>query len=316
MGVGGITSLTWVSHVDREEIAVTVTPSAAVVSEDFDVELPSGRVRARRFGPPGAPAVVCIPGLSANLAGFDFLAERLAGDTLQVVAMDLRGRGRSDVTGPGSYGWVNHARDVLGVADALGASMCSLVGQSSGAAIAMVCAQLDPGRVERLVLLDLAGAPDPSSTVPIMASINRLGAVYPSADAAIGLIKQLGMVPDWNEYWDRYFRYELRDVEGGVTPSSDRGAVLEDTGYGEAMYWSDPEPPVHALWPHLTMPVLVLRAVQEIMPGFGHILPEEESALFLERVPHSRVVEIDANHYTINMHPTAAKLIGEFLHER
>jgi|GEM_PF-6678226 len=48
------------------------------------------------------------------------LAERLAGDTLQLVAIDLRGRGRSEVTGPGSYGWRNHARDVLGVADAVG----------------------------------------------------------------------------------------------------------------------------------------------------------------------------------------------------
>jgi pimeloyl-ACP methyl ester carboxylesterase len=283
------------------------------VSEDFDVQLPSGRIRARRLGPPDACAVICIPGLSANLAGFDFLAERLAGAARQVVAIDLRGRGRSDVTSAGSYGWVNHARDVLGVADTLGVPVSAIVGQSSGAAIAMVCAQLAPGRIEGLVLVDLAGAPDPSSAVPIMASINRLGAVYPSADAAIELIKQLGMVPEWNEYWERYFRYELRDVEGGVTPWSDRGAVLEDTGYGDAMYWSDPDPPIHGLWKHLTMPVLVLRATQEIMAGFGHILPKEESDLFLERVPGSRVVEIDANHYTINMHPLAAKAVEDFL---
>jgi pimeloyl-ACP methyl ester carboxylesterase len=48
--------------------------------------------------------VVCVPGLSANLCGFDRLAERLAGEALQLVAIDLRGRGRSEVTGPGSYG--------------------------------------------------------------------------------------------------------------------------------------------------------------------------------------------------------------------
>lgn len=292
---------------------MTAASSSGLVPEDFDVQLPSGRIRARRFGPPEAPMVICIPGLSANLAGFDFLAERLAGEAMQVVALDLRGRGRSDVTSAGSYGWVNHAHDVLGVAEHLGAATCSLVGQSSGAAIAMVCAQLDPDRIEKLVLVDLAGAPDPSSVVPIMASINRLGAVYPSADAAIGLIKQLGMVPEWNEYWERYFRYDLREVEGGVTPSSDRAAVLEDTGYGNAMYWSDEQPPVHSLWRHLTVPVLVLRATQEIVPGFGHILPKEESDLFLRRVPGSYVVEVDANHYTINMHATTAKAVEDFL---
>jgi pimeloyl-ACP methyl ester carboxylesterase len=101
-----------------------------------------------------------VPGLRANLCGFDRLAERLAGDTLQLVAVDLRGRGRSEVTGPGTYGWRHHARDVLGIADAVGAPSFAVIGQSSGAAIAMTCAQLEPSRVGRLVLVDLAGSPD------------------------------------------------------------------------------------------------------------------------------------------------------------
>ncbi len=58
----------------------------AVGYEDFDIALESGRLRVRRWGAADAPAVVCVPGLSANLCGFDRLAERLAGDTLQLVA--------------------------------------------------------------------------------------------------------------------------------------------------------------------------------------------------------------------------------------
>jgi hypothetical protein len=54
----------------------------AVGYEDFDVSLESGRLRVRRWGGTDAPVVVCVPGLSANLCGFDRLAERLAGDTL------------------------------------------------------------------------------------------------------------------------------------------------------------------------------------------------------------------------------------------
>ena len=68
--------------------------------EDADISLASGRLRVRRWGAANAPAVVCVPGLSANLCGFDRLAERLRGDTLQLVAIDLRGRGRSEVTSP------------------------------------------------------------------------------------------------------------------------------------------------------------------------------------------------------------------------
>jgi len=80
--------------------------------EDCDIPLQSGRLRVRRWGAADAPAVLCVPGLSANLCGFDRLAEQLAGDTLRLVAIDLRGRGRSEVTGAGTYGWRHHARDV------------------------------------------------------------------------------------------------------------------------------------------------------------------------------------------------------------
>ena len=140
--------------------------------EDSDISLQSGRLRVRRWGAADAPAVVCVPGLSANLCGFDRLAERLAGDALQLVAIDLRGRGRSEVTGAGTYGWRNHARDVLAVADAVGAPSFAVIGQSSGAAIAMTCAQLEPSRVERLVLVDLAGSPDERAAVPVVASVS------------------------------------------------------------------------------------------------------------------------------------------------
>jgi pimeloyl-ACP methyl ester carboxylesterase len=251
--------------------------------------------------------------LSANLCGFDRLAERLAGDALQLVAIDLRGRGRSEVTGAGTYGWRNHARDVLGIADAVGAPSCAIIGQSSGAAIAMTCAQLEPSRVERLVLVDLVGSPDERSVVPVAASVGRLGTVYPSAQAAIAVIKQIGIIPGWDEYWDRYFTYELRDVSGGVASSSDRGAVLEDLGYGEAMYWPGPDAPIHALWHAIRMPVLVLRARQEVMPGFGFILPALEAERFAAAVPSARVVEIDANHYTITTHDDSIAAIGAFL---
>jgi pimeloyl-ACP methyl ester carboxylesterase len=292
---------------------MTIAPETHMVSEDFDVQLPSGRIRVRRFGSQDAPLAICVPGLSANLAGFDFIAERVAGDDQQIVAMDLRGRGRSDVTMPGTYGWYNHAADVFGVADSLGAKTFSLIGQSSGAAISMTCARLDAARIERMVLIDLCGTIDRAAVLPVTTSVSRLGALYPSADAAIALIKAAGLVPEWNEYWERYFRYEIKEVEGGVTTSSDRSAVMEDVGYGDAMYWPEEDAPIRALWTSITMPSLLLRATQEIMPGFQYILPKAEAERFAREVPNSTLVEIDANHYTICMHADAAAAIAAFL---
>ena len=48
----------------------------------------------------------------------------------------------------------------------------------------------------------------------------------------------------------------------------------------------------------IQMPALVLRARQEIMPGFGFILPAAEARRFAAAVPSARLVD-RANRYTI-----------------
>jgi pimeloyl-ACP methyl ester carboxylesterase len=89
-------------------------------AEEFDLRLPSGVVHAQRFGPRDAPLVIAVPGVTANMKTFDFIGERLSND-LQFVAVDPRGRGRSEVTPPGTYVYPNHARDVIALAATLGA---------------------------------------------------------------------------------------------------------------------------------------------------------------------------------------------------
>lgn len=285
----------------------------AVVPHEFDLQVPSGRIHAERFGSEDAPLAICIPGLSANLKSFDFLAERIASESLQVVAIDLRGRGRSEVTPSGTYGWVNHARDVLAVAGELGAERVSLIGQSMGGAVAMTCAQLDGSRIERIALLDICGRPDESVLAPIGAAVSRLGAVYPSVEGYVALVRQIGTIEPWSEYWQRYFEYELQPAEGGVASLTDRVAVIEDGAFGAGAYAFGDAAGVYALWKALTMPVLLLRASRELLPGLGHVVPGPERDRFLREVPTARSVEVDANHYAINTHQDSASAIAEFL---
>lgn len=281
--------------------------------QEFDVQLPSGRLHAQRVGREGAPLVLCLPGLSANMKSFDFLCERLAGADAHVVAVDLRGRGKSETTPPGTYGWVNHARDVFAVAGALGAQRFSIIGQSMGGGVAMTCAQMDPSRIDGIVLVDICGPPDESVVAPIGASVNRLGTVYPSADAFIALVRQIGTVEPWSEYWERYFHYDLEPVEGGVAARSNRAAVTEDSEYGATVMGADDGAAIRGLWKHLTMPTLLLRATKELLPGFGYVVPEDERDRFVHAVPAATVVEVDANHYGINTHEASAAAIAEFL---
>jgi pimeloyl-ACP methyl ester carboxylesterase len=284
----------------------------SVIPHEFDLQIPSGRIHAQRFGPEDAPLAICVPGLSANLKGFDFLCERLASESLQLVAIDLRGRGRSEVTPPGTYGWVNHARDVFAIADSLGVGRFSLIGQSMGGAVAMVCASQDASRIERIALLDICGAPDDSALGPIGAAVGRLGAVYPSLDQFVQLVRQIGTVEPWSDYWQRYFEYELQPVDGGVASSTDRQAVMEDAAFGAGAFAFGSDAGVYALWRSLTMPVLLLRASRELLPGMGYVVPESERDRFVAEVPTARSVDVDANHYGINTHDASAAALAGF----
>ena len=283
-----------------------------VSTEEFDLTIPSGRLRVKRYGSADAPLVIGIPGLSANLVSFDFTGERLAGPELQLVALDLRGRGLSDVTPPGTYGWPSHARDVIAVADELGAERFSVIGHSMGAGIALVCAREAGSRIDKLVLVDAVGAPDVKSAGPIAAAVSRLGAVYPSFDQYLELVKGIGTVRPWSDYWERYFRYELKEVEGGVTARSNAAAVMEDAAFGAGALAFDDDAAIYQLWKYVTMPALLLRASQEILPGFGHIVQEADARRFAAEVPGAKVVEIDANHYGIATSEETIRALAEF----
>jgi pimeloyl-ACP methyl ester carboxylesterase len=287
-----------------------------VTAEEFDVQASAGRIHAERFGSKGAALVLALPGLSANMKSFDFIGEKVGRADVQVVAIDLRGRGKSDTTPPGSYGWISHAKDAIAVADALGAQKFSILGQSMGGAVGMEVAKLAGHRLERLVLIDICGMPDQSTLPLIRAAVERLGTVYPSLEEYIGLVQALGTIVPWSEYWERYFAYELMPVEGGVTARTSRKAVLEDNDYGATDGFINADtgqPRVHELWSALKIPVLLLRGTRELMPGFGHIVPESERDAFMKAVPTAELVEVDANHYGINVAQESADAINDFL---
>ncbi|HXC76460.1 MAG TPA: alpha/beta hydrolase [Candidatus Acidoferrum sp.] len=269
------------------------------------LKLKSGEVAYEISGSDTGRLVIGIPGLSANLRSFDVIYDALDGRRHRKVAFDPRGRGRSSKTGPGTYGWPAHARDVIEIADQLGAGTFDVIGWSMGAWIAMVVAQMAADRVRRVVLVDAAGLPQESIKVPVYAGLDRLAAVFPSRDAFMTLARSLPHYQPWAP-WERLFDYELVDVEGGVSFRTQKAAPWEDEQY---RLQQDP----YALWPALTMPVLLVRAAQEVPPNFGYLITKDEYARFLLEVPTAEGVEIEANHYTVGMAPAAARAIAAFL---
>jgi len=189
---------------------------AVAADQNFDLNLTSGRIRVRRIGSSTAPLVLFVHGLSAHLHAFDFIVERLAAPDRQLVALDLRGRGRSEITPLGTYGLDAHCSDVLEVVTRLGADRFDLVGWSMGAMIGICAADRAPERLRRLVLIDGAGGNvDPGALDRVIKGLARLDMVVEQPSAYIEAVRTASGISPWTPFWDLYFEYELSSQGSG-----------------------------------------------------------------------------------------------------
>jgi 3-oxoadipate enol-lactonase len=271
-----------------------------------DLQLSSGRVRVLRWGAAAGAPAVCVPGLSANARSFDAIADDLARRGSAVYALDLRGRGFSPATAAGTHGWSRHALDVVEAAGRLGLGAFDLIGHSMGAFVAMHAAVRAPDRIRRLVLIDAVGVPEPTVIPPILAAVQRLGVVHPSAEAYCELIRRHSAAEPWEELWKQHYLYELEPVPSGVRPRTSIDAVLEDVAYAARQ-----NPAL--FWPRLTMPTLLVRAARPLLEGTGFVVGAASRDAFLAAAPRAVVVEVDANHYGVMAHPQALRAIADFL---
>jgi haloacetate dehalogenase len=120
------------------------------------VDTEAGRILARAAG--SGPPVVMLHGFPQTHACWHRIAPALA-ETHAVVCMDLRGYGwsstlRSDADHE-AYSKRAMSRDVVAVMEKLGHVRFAVVGHDRGARVGYRLALDQPGRVERLALLDI-----------------------------------------------------------------------------------------------------------------------------------------------------------------
>lgn len=277
-----------------------------VSATDGDLMLPSGRVRTRRWGPDGAPVLLCVHGLAGNVAAFGFLAERLAGPGRQVLAFDLRGCGRSEVTPSGSYGMDRHADDVLAIADELGLPEIDVAGWSLGALVVMAVARREPSRLRSVALIDHAGPAQSRALAGIRAWLDRLELVVDTPEEYLLEMRGAGYVDRWSPFWDAFYRYELEGgVDGRYRPSTSHAVALENLDQPWPRDWSD-----H--WRALTMPALLVRAGRPINDGL--FVPERAVIALGEVNPAVQVVDAPgSDHFTVMEDPLTADAMAGVL---
>ncbi|MGO4285930.1 alpha/beta fold hydrolase [Bosea sp. TAB14] len=97
------------------------------------------------------PLVIFLHGFPDTFRGFLPVLDIVAAAGFRAVAPALRGYGPSDIAPDGDYRIEASAKDVVGLADALGADRFSIVGHDWGAATAYATSNLVPDRVIRMV---------------------------------------------------------------------------------------------------------------------------------------------------------------------
>jgi pimeloyl-ACP methyl ester carboxylesterase len=154
------------------------------------------------IGAETGPPIICLHGLTRNHKDFDDITEQLQMMGRRVIALDVRGRGRSDRDpNPQNYNPVVYVKDVMSIMSALMIPRAVFIGTSMGGLVTMILAAFAPNMVAGAVFNDIGPEIDSAGlrriqgyvgTTVKMANWQEAGTVisasgeatYPGRDAA------------------------------------------------------------------------------------------------------------------------------------
>ncbi|MEM9981022.1 MAG: alpha/beta hydrolase [Bacteroidota bacterium] len=165
------------------------------------------------------PPLLLMHGLTANAHAFDGLIKAGLTEKHRLISVSLRGRGLSEKPQQG-YDIPTHAKDIIGLLDALQLDKVIMGGHSFGALLTFYLASHYPERATRLILMDAAMRMHPDTKELLKPAMGRLDQTFDSWEHYLEKIKQ---APYLQHYWeDTMLSYFEADVEklsnGNVIP--------------------------------------------------------------------------------------------------
>ncbi len=162
------------------------------------------------WNPGGTRTVLLIHGMIVQCHTWDPFALELSKRGYHVLAVDLRGHGRSDWSRAG-YSVRDFATDLAGLLRAVGVARCAVVGHSLGARVAIALAGDHPELVDRVVLSD-AGPEFPAAAIEyadrVVLGTNAIPG-FDDAQAAFDFYR--AQHPEWQpEFWHLHATHQLR----------------------------------------------------------------------------------------------------------
>lgn len=264
-----------------------------------------GVMAALDFGPPDRPVDIVFSHANGfNARTYRTILGELA-PRFRILALDLRGHGRSELPTPieGRTSWDGLAEDLVALLEALDIRRAVLTGHSMGGTSSLLAAGRAPERIRSLVLFDPVLLPPGASDTyrqgeaqasPLEVGARRRRAVFPSRQEALAAYTGRGAFKTWTAA-------QLADyVADGFRDRPDGEVELACSPAWEASNFGSH---AHDPWPVLRSPprpVRILRAEQgstsasltphlealaaagvrvESVPGTTHFLPMERPQL-------------------------------------
>lgn len=261
------------------------------------------RLYFEEHGTPDGPPVLCLAGLTRTARDFTYVRPTLA--PCRVIAMDYRGRGRSEWADAGTYTIQAEGADSIALLDHLGIGTAAILGTSRGGLIGMGLAATAPDRIWGLMLNDigpelmrggLESIGDYIGVTPSARTLDEMAEILPTT------FEGFDGVP--GERWRQEAEHQFVQTDDGVALSYDpklREGVLAAL-----------ESPLPDLWPIFDMiggsPLGLLR-------GAGsNLLSPETAAEMRKRRPDMIYAEVaNRGHVPYLDEPEATAAISEWV---
>ncbi|CAN5364185.1 alpha/beta hydrolase [soil metagenome] len=268
---------------------------------------------ARDYAPASGLAklpLIAIHGLTRNSADFGAIAPSIAQSGRRVLALDVRGRGRSDrASDPMTYVPDIYARDVIALLDQAGIEKAVFMGTSMGGLITMALTAIKSRVITAAILNDIGPAVSPAGLARIAAYSGQPveTPTWAEASAYARRINEVAFPLNTDADWDDFARRIFREgTEGTPVLDYDPDIAVPIRAAGAKAL-------VPNLWPYFrklarTRPTLLIRG------GTSDLLGVEIADKMRKAAPGMDYVEVPGVGHAPMLDEAEAKAaIFEFL---